>query len=404
LTKRAVESDFPARARWLVVAIGALTCATSLAGYISLGTLSGAAQAELHASRPQMAATTLSLGISAFLLSAFVGRLVERIGIRPVAAWGALGFGICQGLIACVGHGIALWWSAWLAAFLFAQLIGPAAWAAAIVPLFTRNRGLALGITMAGVGVANLIVPVVAAAANAYVGWRFFYLLLGAWNVTILLPLSLVLLPVNPTRPATQQRDIGQGEPGQSSKEALSGTLFWRLLIAITLFAGTIGFLVINVQELLRDRGFSPMAAAAMAAAYGPAQIIGRLGAGILLDRVRGDRLAAVIFLLPAIGCHLLLTATSSTLLLLASMFAGLAAGVEIDVMAYLCSRYFGLRHYGAIYGMLFGTFSIAVGAGPLAGAMLRDAYGSYSMALWLSIGILTLASTLMATLGRYRY
>ena len=43
----------------------------------------------------------------------------------------------------------------------------------------------------------------------------------------------------------------------------------------------------------------------------------------------------------------------------------GLAVGAEIDIVAYLTTRYFGFRRYGVIYGWLYGMFIFGTGVGP---------------------------------------
>lgn len=36
--------------------------------------------------------------------------------------------------------------------------------------------------------------------------------------------------------------------------------------------------------------------------------------------------------------------------------------GSEVDVVAYLTSRYFGLRQYGLVFGILISVYGFAVG------------------------------------------
>lgn len=43
----------------------------------------------------------------------------------------------------------------------------------------------------------------------------------------------------------------------------------------------------------------------------------------------------------------------------------GLAAGAELDLLVYFTSKYFGPRHYPAIFGGIFAVFSIGAGVAP---------------------------------------
>ncbi|MCK9544129.1 MAG: MFS transporter, partial [Novosphingobium sp.] len=72
-----------------------------------------------------------------------------------------------------------------------------------------------------------------------------------------------------------------------------------------------------------------------------------------------------------------------------------------VDVMAYLTTRYFGLRHYGKIYGVYAGIYGLGVGAGATIAGGVFDRAGSYDPIL-IALGCgCALASFLVATLGR---
>jgi hypothetical protein len=48
--------------------------------------------------------------------------------------------------------------------------------------------------------------------------------------------------------------------------------------------------------------------------------------------------------------------------------------GAEIDLMAFFISRYFGLKAYGKIYGLMFMLFNIGTGMDPALSFDLRAA------------------------------
>jgi len=48
-----------------------------------------------------------------------------------------------------------------------------------------------------------------------------------------------------------------------------------------------------------------------------------------------------------------------------ATVLIGFAAGAEFDIIAYLASRYFGLKNYSKIYSFLYASFSIGAAMGP---------------------------------------
>ncbi len=66
-------------------------------------------------------------------------------------------------------------------------------------------------------------------------------------------------------------------------------------------------------------------------------------------------------------------------------MLLGLAAGAEVDLIAYLCSRHFGVRSYGAIYGWQYSVFVLGYGFSPFFVGLMRDSLGNYDLALLVS-------------------
>jgi cyanate permease len=78
--------------------------------------------------------------------------------------------------------------------------------------------------------------------------------------------------------------------------------------------------------------------------------------------------------------------------------------GAEVDLMAFFTSRYFGLRAYGKIYGMMFAFFSLFTGVGPYLSGLSYDAYHSYTPIFMVFEGMLVVTCLLFLPLGAYRY
>jgi MFS family permease len=88
----------------------------------------------------------------------------------------------------------------------------------------------------------------------------------------------------------------------------------------------------------------------------------------------------------------------------IAAFLLGLGMGAEVDMLAYLASRYFGLRSFATIYGYVFAAFMVAGALGPLMMGALFDHFHSYSAGLGAAaIGSLG-AVALLALLGPYRF
>ena len=82
----------------------------------------------------------------------------------------------------------------------------------------------------------------------------------------------------------------------------------------------------------------------------------------------------------------------------------GLALGAEVDLIAYLISRYLGMKAFGEIYGYLFAIFLLGSGLGPFLMGLSFTKTGSYGTAI-VAFGIgLVVASALILFFGPYRY
>jgi MFS family permease len=86
-----------------------------------------------------------------------------------------------------------------------------------------------------------------------------------------------------------------------------------------------------------------------------------------------------------------------------AIMILGAAAGVEYDLMAYLVSRYFGLLHYAAIYGALYGFFAFGAGIGPSVYGKFFEVNGNYDSILLISSVLFIIGAVPLLLLGKYR-
>jgi MFS family permease len=78
--------------------------------------------------------------------------------------------------------------------------------------------------------------------------------------------------------------------------------------------------------------------------------------------------------------------------------------GAEVDIIAFLMSRYFGLRSLGTTVGFAFGAFVIAGGVGLLVMGLAFDRTGSYRVPLAGFGAAAVVAAVLVSRLGPYRF
>ena len=202
-------------------------------------------------------------------------------------------------------------------------------------------------------------------------------------------------------RPGTVSPALAR--PGTTLPEAANTAQFWLLTGSFFLVALAINGAVAHVVPLLTDHGLSTESATGVMAIFGLATLSGRLLAGFLVDRIYAPYVASVFFLGPVAGFALLATA-SGVFPAFGVILMGLGLGTEVDLIAFLISRYFGQRAFGSLYGYFFMIFGIGTGVGPFLGGMTFDIAGSYNPALIGAGASLVLAVILINRLGPCSY
>jgi MFS family permease len=187
---------------------------------------------------------------------------------------------------------------------------------------------------------------------------------------------------------------------GSGFVEGLKSTIYLRLLLASLLFTFVALALVVNFIAIQTDAGMAPTAAGALAFWIGIFAIAGRLGTGLLLDRLRASLVGAAIFCLPILACLSFLFLGPEMAFLSAALI-GLTVGAEVDVIVYLATRHFGLKAFGALYGGLLVALSLGTALGPLAAADTFDRTGNYDQFFWVAIGCMVVSVACLASLPR---
>jgi MFS family permease len=168
----------------------------------------------------------------------------------------------------------------------------------------------------------------------------------------------------------------GMSAEGMHVRQALQTRRFWIIAATFLLFSTGISGFIANFIPMLTDTGLSPGVAASYAGFIGLAVMAGRLTAGVLLDRVSTPVLSTVVMLLPTAG--FLLGAAEMAPPIVLAVLVGFAGGAEFDLVAYMTARYFGLKHYGRLYGLLFSPIIAGAAFGPMLFGFGFERYGTY--------------------------
>ena len=399
----APPSEFSRGWKVVLAAMVGVACGASPVPYTSIAQLIGPMHRDLGWAIGDISLGITLFGFSTTLMAPYIGALADRIGVRRVALGSLAAFGLAFALIGATPASVLAWWIAWTLAGLVSVGSGPLSWSRGVNLWFYRQRGLALGTALLGTSLTGIAVPQVAGFAIDAWGWRAAFPLLSLLPLLVALPVVWLLFrePRPEERPA--QLSDSRGLTGVTRAQALRDYRFWVLFASILLVALAYGGINVHLQQMLELKGFDKATARNVVSTLALAILVGRLGTGFLLDRIWAPFVTLPILSAPAIGC-LLLAGDSLTLPLAfaCALVVGLAAGAETDLMAYLASRYFGMAHYGKIYGLLYVPFGLMAGLSPAIYGWSRDATGSYESALQVAAGLFVVGAVILLGLGKY--
>jgi MFS family permease len=356
-----------------------------------------------------MAGVTVST-LVVICLSPLVGILSDRVGVRRVVMVSVALFGLSFMGFALSNGSLVLYYLTWgLVAAVGAGTL-PITWTRAVNNRFDRHKGLALGLSLLGTGLFGYLVKPFTAWAVAGYGWRAAYVFIGALPLLIALPAAYFgFRDAGPARQNAAERRASEAAkravtPGLTVPQALTHWRFWLVGIAFLPIAFTVGGVIPNVENILKLGGFAPAQIVGLASLIGLSVIVGRTAGGWLFDRFWAPGVAVFLLGIPAGACWMLAHGPLGyELAAVAIVLVGFAAGVEYDLMAFLVARYFGMKSYGTIYGLLYSFFALGAGVGPVAFGATFDKTHSYVTILTLCAGLMVLGSLMLLFLGRYR-
>ncbi|MGH8709298.1 MAG: MFS transporter [Burkholderiales bacterium] len=365
---------------WVVVAAGALLTCVAFGAVFSLAVFlqpmadaTGWSRAGISGA---MTLVFLAMGVGGFLW----GTLSDRFGARPVVLTGSVLLAL--GLVLASRAQSLLEFQ-----LLYGLLVGLALGSfmppliAVTTNWFERQRGLAVALVSAGLGVAPMTVSPFAGWLLTTQDWRGAQLTIGILAALILVPASLLVR--EPPRPEGAAAAAGPGGQGTLG-EALRSTPF--IVLALTFFAccamhsgpifHTISYAIVC--------GVAPLAAVSIYSLEGLAGLGGRLLLGVLADRHGVKPVLVAGLLLQAFAAGAFVFASRLTDFYAVAFVFGLAYGGVMPLYAVLARSYFGAHIMGGVIGAAAMVSSLGMALGPLAGGWIFDFFGSYA---WLYIG-----------------
>ncbi|WP_459662626.1 MFS transporter [Novosphingobium sp. 11B] len=353
-----------------------------------------------------MASITVQSGV-VMIASPLAGIAIDRFGARPVALVSLPLFGLSYMSLALSNGSLTLYYAQWVIMAVLGVGTLSATWTRVVTQWFDKWRGMALGLASCGTGITGFIIKPLCAHLIETHGWRTAVVVVGCLPIVVGVPVVALLFremargAAAPDKPVEAAEEVSQ--PGLTLAEAARDRRLWIMAGAFLFIAFALTAPTPNLENILKTRAFTLPQIGEITAAFGLSVIAGRLIGGWLLDRFWAPLIALVILAFPALGCWLLTSSALSPLIAtLAVISLGFGAGFEFDLLAYLISRFFGQRHYGAIYGCFYAVIAFAGGLGPVVFGYVFDRIGDYTIALRSGSACLVVGAVLLLAMGAY--
>jgi MFS family permease len=392
---------------WRIAALGGLAQGLALPLLGAYGLVATPLIQEFGASP-----TDLGIGMSLALLAAALcgpplGYALDRGPLRAIML-----SGVALMLVSALAlsRGVALWQ---LAASFATAVVGMSMYGmlpvqVVLVNWFVLRRGTALSFAYLGTSIGALFVPPATAWLIEWLGWRDALAALAAGAAALALPAiaGLVKRPEEVGQTPDGIAAVRAIDPARESSASprgaseLRGWLrngdFWLIAagvgLALSVSVATL-FLVRHLETLGISRTDAALVPSAMAA-FG---IVGKLGAGWLIDRIDARVVVVGVLALHALGWAIVASQSSYAAMLFAAAPLGLGGGGFLPLPPVLQGRCFGRDAIGRVGGLhaLIGLPFLLASA-PLVG-WSEQLTGGFAAGFFGLAGALVLAALVLA-------
>ena len=398
LADQNIRSEFSRH--WLLVLVCAVGIGVGVSAlpFYTQGLFIEAWTAEFGWTRAQASLGILGSTLALAAVLPFIGSIVDRYGLITPVMISLLGLSLAYVMLGLFVQSIASFVMLAMLQAILGSASSPLAYTRAINSVFTKQRGLALGVALSGAGAAATFGPSLISSAIDAFGWRGAYYAMALFTLLVGTVIIIVLARLKSAK-ASEHIDVQAAREG--FKAAKASASYWLIMAAIFCLSLGLGGLMIHFVPILLDIGFTTSEAVKVAGVIGIAVVLGRLLVGFAVDRIFAPHVAIAILF--ACICVVLALAFFGMLFAVPAAFViGFSVGAEVDLIGYLIARYFGMHAYGQIYGRQYSTFLIATGLSPVILGAVRDATGSYTASLFTAAAFITLSAALFTSLPKF--
>ena len=264
---------------------------------------------------------------------------------------------------------------------------------------FVKRRGVASSVASMGFPLGEAVLPMIAVASMAAVGWRWTWVGAGVVLVVTTMPLIIWLLTGDlrtALAPQARAQKIDGGEvaeTGMRRREVLRDPSFYLVLPAVITPAFVMTGFFFHQTTLTKENGWSTEVFAAMFGVFAASQVASSAGVGVLIDRFTAIRMTRMFLAPLAVAMGTLAFFDSYIALVVFMIAAGVTSGAVGPVVSAMWAEAYGVAHLGAIraLGQACMVFSTAAAPATL-GVMIGQGVPMSTQAGLCAVGVILTA------------
>ena len=348
----------------------------------------------------QLVGATTAATIGGIIVAPFLGRIIDRFGVKPVMLWGTIVGGVGMILMTFVQEV----WQYWLlygsiAALGLAEFSGLAS-QSAVNKWFARRRGRALSFSTLGMTTGNIIMaPVVAFIITAF-GWRQAWGVMGLTLLIVLVPVVLIFVRNRPEdiglKPDGDWKPTGKeasrapplSDVTWTLREAMRTRGLWALVGTFAVGGATMGMQTSLAPYLITTHHMSNQAVGWVISGFWIPATASRLIWGQLVDKLPVRFCLFTVCVGRAVGVMSLALAPYPYNVGMWWVFAGLVGNSFGVLQPVLFGTFFGRKSFATIQGGVRPFLAVPGLILPLLVARLYDVTGSFAWGFLLCGGL----------------
>lgn len=341
---------------------------------------------------------TVSAAVFAITM-VFAGKAQDKFGPKLVSIFGGImvGAGLILSSLATKDSHLLLIFTFGVISSIGIGLGYSAATPCAMKWFESSKKGMIAGIVVAGVGLSPVyITPITAGLLKTY-DISTTFIILGVFAIAAVTILSFLLSnPLEIDAPKAVNKQTTPATKGNDfTWDQVTKTPQFYLLWIMYALAATAGLMLIAHLPKIAEAQANWKAGYWLIVILSVFNALGRLGAGILSDKVGRTLAMMIVFLLQAVNMFIFMFYTSIPLLIIGSAIAGLAYGAVFSLFPITTAEFFGMKNLGINYGMVFTGWGVAGVCGAMLAAFVKDKTGVYDYG-YIAAGIFLLIATVL--------